>query len=181
MSAPGPSEIFVPVRRRPPGAATTGRWRAAACDEVVRPAIRDALWEFVRGAVPLLHPGATAPAELALLSGLNDGRDADVKIGMLGTDTATVCLVLRARLGAPARDPAHPGAPASGRARSAQPTQGPAHPGAPGPGPAGAEGADQDRDYSGISAPGPGRPGRFAHPAGPTRDRDGLGRVLPIS
>lgn len=93
-----PSGIFVPARR-PPGTATINRWRRANCGEVLRPGVRSALWDFVRETAPLLHPGLTAPAEPALLSGLNDGRDADVKTGMLGTDTAPLCLILRTHLG----------------------------------------------------------------------------------
>ncbi|WP_157408512.1 hypothetical protein [Actinoplanes sp. N902-109] len=102
----GPPDIFVPSRR-PLDPATLTRWRAARCDEVVRPAIRVALWSFVRETAPLLHPGAEVDAGPARLSGLNDPRvtgagpgdhrGSDVKVGMLGTDGAQVCLVLRAQ------------------------------------------------------------------------------------
>ncbi|WP_067501898.1 hypothetical protein [Actinoplanes sp. TFC3] len=82
--------VFVPSRRP----AATERWRGSRCDEVVLPAVRDALWEFTRE-VHNLEPG---PAKL---SGLNDTREAEAKIGMLGTDTAPLCLVLRAHLPGP--------------------------------------------------------------------------------
>lgn len=63
--------------------------------------MRAVLWDFVRGAVPVLHPGASAPAGVAKLSGLNDGRAAAVKIAMVSVEGAGVCLVLRAGPGEP--------------------------------------------------------------------------------
>ncbi|MEV4641797.1 hypothetical protein AB0J80_31080 [Actinoplanes sp. NPDC049548] len=84
--------IFVPPLRHP-----GGPWSERRCDQVVTPAVRAALWSFLRGTAHLLHPGAATPDEPARLSGLNDGRGAPVKVGMLGTDTGGVCLVLAAR------------------------------------------------------------------------------------
>lgn len=90
-SRPHPA-IFVPPLRHRDGPGSERR-----CDEVVTPAVRAALWRFLRGTAHLLHPGAATPDEPARLSGLNDGRGAGVKVGMLGTDTSGVCLVLAAR------------------------------------------------------------------------------------
>ena len=97
-SSQADSAIFVPPRRRATGpapAATPAPWPALACEDVVTPALRDVLWRFVRGTAHLLHPGVRTPDEPPRLSGLNDRRDRDVKIGMLGTDTGDICLVLR--------------------------------------------------------------------------------------
>ncbi|MFC3384497.1 hypothetical protein [Couchioplanes azureus] len=99
-SRPQPA-IFVPSRRRHPD-----RWLDRRCDEVISPAVRAALWEFVRETVPVTHPGAAAPAGTPRLSGLNDGRGAAVKIAMLSADGgAGACLVLRAGPGVPEPGP----------------------------------------------------------------------------
>ncbi|OJF11768.1 hypothetical protein [Couchioplanes caeruleus] len=99
-SRPHPA-IFVPSRRRHPD-----DWLDRRCDEVISPAVRTALWDFVRETVPVTHPGATAPAGRPRLSGLNDGRGAAVKIAMLSADGgAGACLVLRAGPGVPEPGP----------------------------------------------------------------------------
>ncbi|BCJ56224.1 hypothetical protein Asp14428_76990 [Actinoplanes sp. NBRC 14428] len=110
-SRPHPA-IFVPPRRPRTGGPTRPApgltWAERRCDEVVTPPVRATLWRFVRGTAHLLHPGAATPDEPARLTGLNDRRGAGVKIGMLGTDTGRVCLVLRAHLAEPPAGPARP-------------------------------------------------------------------------
>ena len=100
------SAIFVPPRRRPTDSAPAAErapWAALSCEDVVTPALRDVLWRFVRGTTHLLHPGVRTADGAPRLSGLNDRRGRDLKVGMLGTDTGGVCLVLRVH---PPRPPA---------------------------------------------------------------------------
>src|SRR5688572_14894478 len=81
-------------------------WAAARCDEIVGD-LRGTLWRFVEGVAGVLYPGL-GPAVAAagrvtkwgpLLVGLNDGRGADVKIGLIGSEHLGLWTVLRTRLG----------------------------------------------------------------------------------
>ncbi|MGA5299449.1 hypothetical protein ACPCHT_05940 [Nucisporomicrobium flavum] len=99
------SAIFVPPRRRPadPGpAAEPVPWTELTCADVVVPALRDVMWRYVRGVAHLVHTGVRAPDEPVGLSALNDGRAPGVKVAMLATENAGVCLILRIR---PPREP----------------------------------------------------------------------------
>lgn len=111
------SAIFVPPRRRAtdPEPVAPTPWPGLSCEDVVTPALRDVLWRFVRGTAHLLHPGVRTAGDPPGLSGLNDRRDRDVKVAMLGSDTGGVCLVLTIP---PPRPPAtrdRPWRPALGR------------------------------------------------------------------
>ncbi|MEU7908425.1 hypothetical protein [Actinoplanes sp. NPDC049118] len=81
-------------------------WAAARGDEIFGD-IRGGLWRFTEGVADVLFPGigpAVGTARRAIkwgptLVGLNDGRGADVKIGLIGSENLGLWAVLRSRLG----------------------------------------------------------------------------------
>ena len=106
-----PPDPVPPPRRRPELVARSepsriSGWAAARCDEIVGD-LRGTLWRFVEGVAGTLYPDL-GPAVAAagrvtkwgpVLFGLNDGRDADVKIGLIGSEHLGLWAVLRTRLG----------------------------------------------------------------------------------
>ncbi|MFI7544330.1 hypothetical protein [Actinoplanes sp. NPDC049599] len=111
-----PSETrrwFAPPEQSPPRqlaarwapSRITG-WADARFDEIAG-ALRGVLWRFVEGVAgtlyPSLGPAVAAAGRVAkwgpVLLGLNDGRAADVKIGLIGSEHLGLWTVLRTRLG----------------------------------------------------------------------------------
>jgi hypothetical protein len=100
---PGDSPSETPVRSEP---SRISGWADAGCEEIIG-GIRGVVWRFVEGVAGTLYPGL-GPAVAAagrvtkwgpLLMGLNDGRGADVKIGLIGSEHLGLWTVLRTRLG----------------------------------------------------------------------------------
>jgi len=104
-----PERVLQP--RRPelsdrPQDGRVSEWAAARCEEIVGD-IRGVLWRFTEGVADVLHPGigvAVGAAQRATkwgpaLIGLNDGRAADVKIGLVGSENLGLWTIFRTRLG----------------------------------------------------------------------------------
>jgi hypothetical protein len=101
----------IPQPRRPaltarPEPSRIAEWGSASCDRIVG-GIRGGLWRFTEGVADVLFPGLGPTVGAARRStkwgpslvGLNDGRDADVKIGLVGSENLGLWTVFRTRLG----------------------------------------------------------------------------------
>ncbi|MEV6595537.1 hypothetical protein AB0M36_01580 [Actinoplanes sp. NPDC051346] len=102
----------IPLPRRPqlpdrPQQRRVSEWASAGCDGIAGDVARGALWRFTEAVADVLHPGigiAVAAAQRVTkwgprVLGLNDGRGADVKIGLVGSENLGLWALFRTRLG----------------------------------------------------------------------------------
>ncbi|MFI5491327.1 hypothetical protein [Actinoplanes sp. NPDC051859] len=100
---PLPRRVQLPDR---PQQRRVSEWAAADCEAIAGPIARGALWRFTEAVAEVLYPGmgiavAAAPrsARIPQVLGLNDGRGADVKVGLVGSAPLGLWVLFRTRLG----------------------------------------------------------------------------------